>query len=124
MTNPKCNSTPEIGSIHSFCGTECIVTGSFNPSATEILRWRSHHHSKQSVLSTHQVSFKRFSRKWSSSLFFRFDYFQVARESSCTGQPVCYEYFLLPYLYVQFVRNKYKAFFRIKLILVKRGVRR
>ena len=36
MTNSKCNSTPKIGTVHhSICGTEYIVTGSFNPAATE-----------------------------------------------------------------------------------------
>lgn len=36
MTNSKLNPTPKIGSIHrSIRGTEYIVTGSFNPAATE-----------------------------------------------------------------------------------------
>ena len=36
MTNSKLNFTPEVGSIHrSIRGTEYIVTGSFNPAATE-----------------------------------------------------------------------------------------
>jgi len=36
MTNLKLNSTPEVGMIHrSIRGTEYIVTGSFNPAATE-----------------------------------------------------------------------------------------
>ena len=36
MTNSKLNSTPEVGIIHrSIRGTEYIVTGSFNPAATE-----------------------------------------------------------------------------------------
>ncbi len=36
MTNSKLNPTPQIGSIHrSIGGTEYIVTGFFNPAATE-----------------------------------------------------------------------------------------
>ena len=36
MTNPKCNSTPELGTVHrSIRGTEYIVTGFFDPAATE-----------------------------------------------------------------------------------------
>jgi len=36
MTSPKCNSTPELGTVHrSIRGTEYIVTSSFNPAATE-----------------------------------------------------------------------------------------